>query len=151
MESPHKDEFFYHNRVLKPIAPAQGKTGKCIELHLKDKLNGLLANSQNTVESGEYQVILMNPIQWQASLYDLYKDASSMHRVLRDKIWKQIWLLPVVREDFIQRLNMYHPILIINACTGQNYGDSLKSAVRKEIKENYWNTIFPIGHPSTWK
>jgi len=151
MESPHKDEFFYLDGKLQPITPAQGKTGKCIQLSLKDKLNWLLAQSHSTIGNGEYQVILMNPIQWQASLYDLYRDASSMHSTLRDKIWKQLWELPEVRVEFINRLRMYNPILIINACTGRNYGDSLKSAVRKEIKKYYTMTMLPIGHPSSWK
>ncbi len=151
MESPHKDEFFYLDGKLQPITPAQGKTGKCIQLSLKDKLNELLAKSHVNISNGEYQVVLMNPIQWQTSLYDLYKDPSTMHSRLRDKIWKQLWELPEVRVEFINRLGMYNPILIINACTGRNYGDSLKSAVRKEIKEKFTTTILPIGHPSSWK
>jgi hypothetical protein len=110
IESPHKDE--YKNR--NPVAPAQGTTGRKIEKYL----TGLLNTSINHhLADGDYDFIVSNPVQFQASLFDLHGAnlTESPAKAVRDSVWKEIF--PKEESNFHQRLTTYEPKLVINACT----------------------------------
>jgi hypothetical protein len=67
LESPHKDEYLYDMKKIKPIAPAQGVTGEKIDSYLIDIINAY--KNLMKINQPEYRVLLVNPIPYQTSLY----------------------------------------------------------------------------------
>lgn len=141
LESPHKDE--YQKNKFIPLAPAQGATGRAIE-KFKDKnssknikyltLEELLIKS-NIVEKAP--ILLVNPVQYQASLGSFTK---KLNKNLRNNLWKS--LFNELKNDFISRLNLYKPSLIINGCT-----NDLKDEINNCIP---FKKIINVPHPYNW-
>lgn len=141
IESPHKDEY----EEGKPIAPAQGRTGINIYNKICQKLDRIA--SKKRFEKGTYGLIIANPVQFQASLYDFHGESltKSPIKEIRNKVFKKIY--EYEEKNFIDRINSYSPKIIINACTSglkPIIGDSLEKYFSKEI-------IFKNSHPSLWK
>lgn len=125
LESPHRSEYRsikIYDRLV-PIGPAQGgKTtdaGGAIREYIDEAINYIIKN-ENLNLNGNYNLIIINPIQFQASLGSLYTGGLKVG--LRDKVWKDIWDISsnnayIIKENFICRLRKYTPKLIINACT----------------------------------
>jgi hypothetical protein len=145
IESPHKEEF---DMQFNPIAPAQGATGENIRKYICHILN---VHNCLDLKDNDYDLIICNPVQFQASLFHLHKTAlNSKNRsvaALRDKVWLAIYQKE--REHFLNRLTAYNPVAIINACTSK-----LKPLITSELIE--WNIAKHIDifvackHPCIW-
>ncbi|WP_294396970.1 hypothetical protein [uncultured Clostridium sp.] len=151
LESPHRSEYRdikIYDRLV-PIGPAQGgnltDAGGAIKAYIHEAINYVIAKNSLSLNNGDYNLIIINPIQFQTSLGSLYN--KGLNRNLRNKVWKKIWKIIdskkcIVQEDFICRLNSYNPDLIINACTYE-----LKKSVKKLLDDK---TIisYGINHPA---
>jgi hypothetical protein len=144
LESPHFNEYRLsgNNAMPKPIAPAQNDTGK--------KIDALISRSPNFF--AQHPLLLCNPVPWQASLahFHSYKLHSGDGRAIRNNVWKAIWKFSQddthpIQDNFLQRMDSYHPAVIINACTGKSsYG--LWSLVQKALGERQ---SISSHHPSS--
>lgn len=152
LESPHKDEY-----RCTPIAPAQGTTGNNIYKHI---LNVLLSTNSNL--QGTYDLIICNPVQFQASLYDIHSEDlngknNTPRKHIRNKAWKAIYSYE--KRHFFISLIKYNPYVIINACTAYRpkNKNTLKEEVTLELQK--WKTSSKKNpmmyeaseHPSAWK
>lgn len=115
LESPHVEE--YADKSF--INPALGITGCCLQKYFTRILartidSRILSLDKNTI----YNVILMNAVQYQCSQG---KDT----KCFRDKFWCMLWFSNENDKnylDFMNRLKLYNPSIIINACTiGEHY------------------------------
>ena len=116
LESPHKDE--YGNDCIDcPKKPAQGTTGNNIRDHLMSVIRS--CRHIHSCLGQETKVILANPIQFQCSLVSVINSGagSGAWKKTRDAVWKALWDLPSIRDEFKRRLERYHSDFIINACT----------------------------------
>lgn len=151
LESPHKDEYDNKNN---PIAPAQGKTGRGIDCQIENVIREIIKFHKSALEKGIYRFIICNPIQYQTSMDMFIKQASEKDLLdltkksrldLKKEVWKAIWSKDKIKEDFKKRIELYKPNLIINACT-----KDLKEDVTKYLKDNKYNNIYLVSHPSSW-
>lgn len=144
IESPHVDE--YENS--EPISPAQGNTGKRIEKYLVDVLNKQLQLGEL---DGNYDLIISNPVQFQASIIDLHKQAlnsrNSATKAIRDKVWRAIFA--VEENDFHERLSSYEPKVIINACTA-GLKATVTESMSKWLQESNVDMYIANKHPCMW-
>lgn len=101
LESPHKEEF---TNKFKPIAPAQGKTGKNIDNNIVEVLYYIDCKLKLFQQNEIYNVIIANPVQYQASLiYYLKKDKEDKWEKERERIkfdiWNKIWKMKEKKEE----------------------------------------------------
>ena len=146
LESPHKDEYLESNQLYIPISPAQKKTGDRIENNICILINELISNPKYNLRlnKGEYRIIICNPIQYQTSLYYLYK--SKIFKKLRDDIWSEIFNQPKVQDYFLDRINTYKPKLILNGCT-KGCSEKINNFIKGKIPGiKYYET----SHPFSW-
>ncbi len=160
LESPHKDEYDYNNKkgekIFEPIAPAQGTTGDNIDYHLHTVIGKIINQIKENINSNfdipdNTPIIIANPIQWQTSMNFLYKKnaGTNLDTSLRDKVWRRIWKLKDIQDDFGKRLKSYNPLLIINACTSSL--QPLIETFLKKIKNNIQQSKrATTHHPSYW-
>ncbi|MDX2176281.1 MAG: hypothetical protein SF028_07395 [Candidatus Sumerlaeia bacterium] len=99
LESPHKNEYELRDGRIHPIGPAQGDTGERLETHLEPLLQGFTFG----VDDGEYQLVLCNPVPFQASLFHLC-GFDHLCRKVRDLTWEALWRMDHVSEHFRTRL-----------------------------------------------
>lgn len=145
IESPHFSEF---SKYGMPLGPANGKTGRNLEKYFKF----LLKKINSFMGKDAYDVVLVNPIQFQTSLGIKTEEGKK----IRDKNWSRMWRKPC--NDFMQRLNSFIPlkgknhVIIINSCT-KGGNEKRKEKVTESIKEGLRrkrNVILLEGyHPST--
>lgn len=150
LESPHRSEYRaikIYDRLV-PIGPAQGgnskEAGGAIRENIDSAITHIIVNN-NLSLNGDYNLIIINPIQFQASLGSIYE--KGLKRTLRNKVWKNIWKIKcnnkfIVQENFIYRLKYYDPDLIINACT-RDLKNDIKTLLETSHIESY-----PINHPA---
>lgn len=148
IESPHKDEYSYRKNFT-PIAPAQGKTGEKINSFFEVLFNKQIAKelAEHTID--ELNVIICNPVQFQASLFLTHRCPLTNPGVaaIRNRVWQE--LMAHDRLHFEARLIAYKPKIIINACTAK-----LKGEINRTIRETkglapgllYWAD----SHPCMW-
>ncbi len=122
LESPHKDE--YSKQIT---APAMGTTGENINKYLLDILNKKIGNPQG--DKKEYDVILMNAIQYQTSL-------GIDTEYFRDRVWLTLWNKGVARDEFIRKLEDYKPDIIFNFCTNGSHKKDLIYILDKKKNSN---------------
>lgn len=122
LESPHKDE--YSKQIT---APAMGTTGENINKYLLDILNKKIGNPQG--DKKEYDVILMNAIQYQISL-------GIDTEYFRDRVWLTLWNKGVARDEFIRKLEDYKPDIIFNFCTNGSHKKDLIYILDKKKNSN---------------
>ena len=142
LESPHKDEYRCGDPHC-PIAPAQGQTGTRIKQHLERMLNDSPVTDCSDVT---YRVIIANPVQFQTSLWTIHEGTLPHWRRLRDAIWKTLWDVCEIRQDFCSRLQCYYPDVVLNCCT---------SGLRKRVtaylcQRGLAARTYVAPHPSTW-
>lgn len=142
LESPHRDEYLDCD-IGQPIAPAQGTTGNNIRDKLADVLNGHDDLSTHLV-SGT-RVILCNPVQFQASLASVVSDGQAP---LARPVWRQIWRVNEVKENFLVRLSSYRPDYMVNACTRELQG--LVTNFLLEHRHDLGAELYKGYHPSVW-
>ena len=116
------------------------------------------------IQEGEYfEVYVMNPVQYQASLYHFLNDMISWNKSgnttqytsiddnLRNDVWEFLFDKCGLNAKFIDRLKAYGPDYIINCCTGGNTSQSLKSIVGNEISKNLSGAVCQTdNHPRSW-
>lgn len=143
VESPHRDEFTFN---YEPIGPAQGETGYGIESKIDEIIDKF------RITSGNYIVIISNPVQYQSSLGSFY--SSGLCAKIRDNLWSKLYK----KVDYLNRLNNLGGEYIINATTkGRRIriDKVLKEYKKNHEKKNDENKIIPIiktsNHPSNWK
>ena len=166
LESPHECEYEYIYRCFGcfarpftlPKTPASGTTGDNIDLCLGTVLlhiqieTGIVVSDCH-VES-DYHVVISNPIQFQTSLHAIHgQKLDGKWTTLRDNVWRTLWdgSENHIKQCFQERLEQYHPKVIINACTS-----ALKRRVTSYVVEwiNGREPVVPlyeIAHPSNWK
>jgi hypothetical protein len=169
LESPHKDEFDYkyfstdgeNTEITKmtPMAPARGSTGTAIDHHLLTVLMPIIK------KDGEYKIFIVNPIQYQTSLWAIHgkplakKRKKTEEGKLRDEVWKALWDFKdsnafIFQDDFRNRLNSYSPEIIINCCTKefrQTVTDYIKTT-KNNSKNNHLislDYLYGGSHPSS--
>lgn len=143
LESPHKDEY---NSKDEPLFPAQGRTGCQIKKYLLNR--GFISSLK---KDKKYAVLLINPIQFQASCYKyLKRNNLKVKRSVTDKVFRFLFGKRGInlREDFIKRLKEYQPDIIVNCSTS-----GVKEVVGTAIKETGIMNIENVKsdkHPSVW-
>lgn len=146
LESPHVSEFSDKEH----IEPAKGETGNNISKYLCDVLFRyiLLKNQENigaysvahSLDNGQYEVCLVNAIQYQCSLGLSLIDANVKNRALAE-----LWENSQIEANFIKRLKEYEPDIIINSCT-----ETIKQDVQEVINAAFPNVIrLQSAHPSS--
>lgn len=129
LESPHIDEFNKNKFSVAP-APALGSTGCKLDKYFYEIINECF--KKYSIEKGKYHVILSNAIQYQCSLLT---DTD----IFRDRVWLKLWLSRNFKSEFINRLQIYEPDIIINLCTeGSHKKDSLAPNGGKTVINNIY-------------
>ena len=144
LESPHKDEY-ENNCIDEPIAPAQGDTGTRFANHLLDIIE-LCPDLHRNLSVGETRIVLCNPIQFQTSLVAVI-DVPDWRKV-RDAVWKELWNMQEIKDNFEERLGSYEPDYIINACTSH-----LQNKISKFLLQcsRFSDSMkYETYHPSMW-
>ena len=141
LESPHRDEYGGKGTAMnQPIAPAMGKTGQRMDEYL-----GALFRA---IGAPVCEVVISNPIQFQASLYVVHKNkiGSSRKRHLTNTVWEALWNVKQIRSDFLRRIRSYRPCLVVNACTRCLSGTIDKFLRHALPSDRCWKTT----HPFSW-
>lgn len=143
LESPHKDEY---TPQFIPVGPAQGKTGTNIANKIHYKLIGDLAVLQQSLSPHcDYEVKLINCVQYQCSCYHFLNAVSLFHdRRNTDQVFRAFF--KHLKSDFISRVQNYQPDFIYNCCT-----KSVTGVVSTCINKHFQGAIiFKGNHPSRW-
>lgn len=137
LESPHKDE--YHNN--QPIRPANGATGAKIKAFISNRANNWPLSTLN-----DYEVLLVNAIQYQTSCYKLL--GKKWDRTNRNHVFKLLFYNFNLKNDLKNRLNTYKADYIINCVT-----KTLKNDVQEFLENSFKNycKLCKDEHPSAWK
>jgi len=147
LESPHKCEYRL-NCIDRPIAPAQGTTGRNIRDHLVQIVHDCQYIRDDLVR--ETRVMLANPIQFQTSLASIIRIPRNREKMIRDAVWSRLWGYDQIREEFKSRLDCYRPDFIINACTHDVGCNSRRCDANEECKKRKINNFivenFPCAH-----
>ena len=149
LASPHKDEYVRKpNGQLAPKAPAQSRNwlgaGRAIHSYGHDVLGKL------GLDNGEYSLVIANPVPYQCSLSSVGPGRPApLDRSVRDHVWRQLFSLKFVQEDFLDRCMRYRPRIVLNCCTTE-----LQTELTDFIYENFLRTagpgitLFESEHPS---
>lgn len=151
LESPHKSEY---DLAYTPLRAAYGDTGFNIDRKIVTRQT--LTKILNV--DYDYEVIIVNPIQYQTSLHhELYQIGISNNtfragitpnQSLKNEVFRALFNKNKgnLREDFKQRVNNFHPDIIYSCCTA-----SLSNIVKKAIIETGAIKILLFDkHPSVW-
>jgi hypothetical protein len=149
IESPHKNEYFDGNNFA-PIGPAQGCTGDNINKYLELIFNKYISKDLSSPPKHKcFNVIITNPVQFQASLFQIHNRPLSYPGVasLRNKVWLKLFELEC--KEFERRMLLYKPSVIINACTSK-----FKKHINRFLDENKFapaSLLYEADrHPSFW-
>ncbi|MFI3190412.1 hypothetical protein BCS42_01810 [Crenothrix sp. D3] len=166
LESPHKEEYHYpdisdmNNSNFTALQPANGATGINFYKYFTSDILKYPheKNATGTLEilfdkDATYRICFVNPVPFQASLHYILSDKGQKTKIgineyIRDSVWERLY--EECKSDFIRRVDLYKPFIILNACTGDiNEKKSLKSQVKDTIK-NLCQHQFYATHPSSW-
>ena len=142
LESPHKDEY---STSFTPLRPANGKTGNSINTKLTSR-----NFKSKLITSCDYEVFLMNSIQFQCSCIHFIGNKSN------SKITKQIFRALFnknngnLRSDFISRIKNYNPDFVLNVCTSGLKTGIVKNAIKEVLPHILTNQYEEDIHPSVW-
>jgi len=133
LESPHIDEY------KGSPAPAKGKTGQNIRKYLEEIL-------RNNNINNDYEVLIMNAIQYQCSL-------GKNTKCYRNEIFINVWENEG-KNNFQDRLSkiVQENDIVINGCTKGNAKSELRVLVQQVIENSVQENIdkYRINHPSSW-
>ncbi|ATB30391.1 hypothetical protein MEBOL_003852 [Melittangium boletus DSM 14713] len=146
LESPHKHEY---TQDFTPIAPAQGSTGWGI----RDYIIPLLYRHQRLeLPPSKYELLICNPVQFQASLYELHREELNDNepaQQLRNTTWRTLYYGMNERAHFLRRLDGYNAAAVIVACTAALRQEVLSDVLRWP---NGWVPIVEASHhPCAWQ
>ncbi|WP_139690788.1 hypothetical protein [Aeromonas sobria] len=139
LESPHVSEYTAN---MTPKAPAQGtndgEAGGAIDTYIEKVLTRM------NIPCGTYSLLIVNPIPYMCSLGKFF---NKLNHSVRNHVWKKIWEISDIRNDFCNVLATYQPEIIINCCTSK-----LKPLVDAEIKKmKILARLYSTSHPAvTW-
>ena len=117
VESPHKNEF--GGPFFTPLWPLNNENTK---RGIHDHLGRLIgeAGDEHGVAVPEADVVYINPVQFQTSLARYMRDSDDdLLDAVRNAVWKTLFDLPAVRNDFLLRLATYRPALLFIATTSR--------------------------------
>lgn len=149
LESPHKNEY---DNFYNPLGPANGKTGVNIDSKIQNR-----PFVSNLNIDYDYEVYLMNPVQFQCSCYNEFNNLIGKNPIAREtyyverKITSKIFRALFnknkgnLRQNFINRLNIYSPDIIVNCCT--SFVKDVINTIINKIKIQQKNKD---KHPSIW-
>lgn len=146
IESPH---YYEYSAAFAPIAPAQNTTGRLIKRHIQDLIN---RHAGLGLPPGEYDLIISNPVQFQASLNHFHGVplGNSAAKAIRDLCWRAIY--PHEQEGFHSRLTDYDPEAIIVASTAGVMGEVKSEILRWAQDQGSSARIFKAAsHPCWWR
>ena len=152
LESPHKDEF---GPSLSPLFPAQGKTGDNLKDWLIDVIGADPELKQAIIGRVPVRVVLCNPIQFQTSLHAIHGVGRRSllpkgcgHGLTR-AVWRAVWSVGGVRDDFLERLRAIDADWILNACVLDGYLNWTISSFlgNSNLRARKFRTV----HPSRWR
>jgi len=151
LESPHKDEYLRVNGLLIPRAPAQGRgifgAGRGIHMY------GHYVLSRLNLLDGAYPLIIANPVPYQCSLVSVPpgkpRALDEKVKPVRDHVWRQLFGLTPVRQDFLARCKSYSPRVVLNCCTKELRAE-LTDFLCNELSSNFAQhpMLFECEHPS---
>lgn len=171
IESPHKNEF---DAIFNPLLPLNGSGCKRFSAKILNKL----ASWFNGKNVSCVEVLLINPVQYQASLYHFLNDKisynlsgyngnySKIGHDMRNQVWEFLFETCDLKEDFLNRIRKYAPDYIVNCCTG-DIRNSYKKFTNKpkkprkpsvnNLKSYICTSLYQLGiyymedkHPSSW-
>lgn len=128
LESPHKYEFekvslnTNTNETIKS-RPLNNEKSRSALIHILESITTTLYDKRK-----EYEIVLINAIQYQTSLGDNNLD-------VRNANWLKNWI--DYNNDFINRVKTASPDLIINLCTQGTY--KKKDCNYQDLDEEYLN------------
>ncbi|MFA7075960.1 MAG: hypothetical protein WC152_04735 [Candidatus Izemoplasmatales bacterium] len=141
LESPHR---FEYDASKKPIALIMGKTG----WQFFDQFSKALSQSKMHINSGQYNVILANAVQYQTSC-----GLNPLNRELRDLNWLDIYYNYQGEKDLKQRIFAIKPRYTINCCTGGKNPNALRSKVTESLIQfglKKGKHFTEGNHPASW-
>lgn len=148
LESPHIDE--YDPNTRRPIAPLNNQSARANFQSLLGKVLGKIAAKGVTIPHGN--IVLCNPVPYQASLARLYRAPRVLPwPQIRNRVWRTLFNIPALEACFCARLvTTYRPQMVINACTS-----SLKPRVRRTVEGYIASSQLTaryaeVYHPSDW-
>ena len=126
VESPHKDEF---DEIFNPISPLNGNSGKKFAKGIIARLGQWFNNANINTGVYNFEIKIINPIQYQTSLYHFLNDKieyntygnfgyNAIDHALRNDVWRFLFERCNLKSNFIDRVKDYSPNYIINCCTG---------------------------------
>lgn len=142
LESPHRCEYSLDFEPEGPLRD-EGSRHNFI-IFLPDLIRKIKGIAEDT------EIVLCNPVPYQASLARLMDEASGIHETTRNVMWRGLFR-GGFREDFLARLELYRPSVVLQACT---YG--LKNECLKAIKELHQRQgvnafrLYSTQHPCWW-
>lgn len=142
LESPHEAEY---GPGFTPVGPLRRPASRT---KLRNQLPRLLQEAGidwQAVQGAE--VILANPVQLQTSLHRLMQPdwQTGVQGGVRDQVWRALYHLPVIRVEFVRRIQFYRPALVINACTA-----TLRDTVQATLEALPYPARKVNQHPSYW-
>lgn len=148
LESPHIHEFNVPNSSVKmPVGTM--KNPSTINIFNNNFINLLNNSSLNKyVNSTDYNVIIMNSVQYQCSLGNKLNSISS--KKIRDENWINCYNSHC-KADLINRISLIKPKIVINACTKglKNLQLILHNDLNQYCIIN--NIVYTTAsHPCTW-
>lgn len=108
LESPHKSEY---DSFGIPKGAAKGTTGRKFKDSVIDVLN-LLELKKNIFKKSNYEIFIINAIQYQTSLGELPKEYRSV-------VFQILWKIGCDKlfQEKINRINLEGEVIWINSCT----------------------------------
>lgn len=144
LESPHRDEY---DDNFSPLRPARGRRGTGIHYCLASHVLPMLIHFGLELDDNQkYDVYLVNPVPYQASLQYLQrpKRPAKKRDALKSAVWWKLW--DCCKPDFERRLEDYRPQIVLNGCTGE-----FKDAVGGIVRNLNGIQHFHVSHPSRWQ
>ncbi|ATB28290.1 hypothetical protein MEBOL_001736 [Melittangium boletus DSM 14713] len=153
LESPHRDEYEHQTRRQGRIGtfrPREPLWGKRANLSFLPDLLACIQNMRRAVVPAltEVPLTLCNPVPLQTSLHRLYasrRDGLKAH--IRTVVWKQLFGLRVIEQNFGIRLRRYRPLLILDGCTKPLSDQLMQTFTNLGLTRH---KIVKVRHPSYW-
>jgi|GEM_PF-5602036 len=114
LESPHKSEY---DKNLVPKRPLNSNNAR-------EKLMNVIGNyisEKDYFKNGIYRIAIVNPIQFQTSMYEIFKKPlhESPGNIIRDTVWDTLWKQDSIKDWFLERMSILKPEMIVISTTLQ--------------------------------